>query len=84
MAVSKKKVKQTKEPKGNSIGQGGNPDQYYSQHPSWNFSSCDWEEWSLYADCIKYILEVSAGSTDVISDYRWNRVPGRHGDIESY
>ena len=47
MAVSKKNVKQMKKPMGNSIGQGGNPDQYYSQHPAWNFSSCDKENWSL-------------------------------------
>lgn len=29
MAGSKKKVKQTKEPGGNYIVQGGNPEQYY-------------------------------------------------------
>lgn len=47
MADSRKKVKRTKEPKGNQIGQGGNPDQYYSQYPSWNFSSFDKEKWSI-------------------------------------
>ncbi|MBQ9990241.1 MAG: hypothetical protein IJP31_04790 [Lachnospiraceae bacterium] len=47
MAVSKKKVKQEKEPRGNSIVQGGTPEQYYLHHPSWNFSSCDKEKWSL-------------------------------------
>ncbi len=50
MAVSKKRVKQVKEPKGNQIAQGGNPEQYYSQHPSWNFSSCDKLYWSLHSD----------------------------------
>jgi len=50
MADSKKKVKQKKEPRGNYIGQGGNPDQYYSQHPAWNFSCCDREKWSIFSD----------------------------------
>lgn len=45
-----KRVKRVKEPRGNSIGQGGNPDQYYSQYPAWNFSSCDKKEWSIYSD----------------------------------
>lgn len=56
MAVCKKKIKQAKEPKGNSIGQGGNPDQYYSQYPAWNFSSCDKENWSLYSDGVRKIF----------------------------
>lgn len=49
MAGSKKKVKQVKVPDGNKIVQSGNPDQFYSQHPAWNFSSCDKEKWSLFA-----------------------------------
>ena len=56
MAVSRKKVKQAKEPKGNQIGQGGNPDQYYSQHPSWNFSSCDKEKWSINSEEVHEIF----------------------------
>lgn len=56
MAGFKKNVKQTKEPKGNNIGQGGNPDQYYSQHPAWNFSSCDKEKWSLNSDEVHEIF----------------------------
>lgn len=56
MAGSKKKVKQTKEPGGNHIVQGGNPEQYYSQHPAWNFSSCDKEYWSLYSDEVRKIF----------------------------
>lgn len=56
MADSKKRIKQTKEPIGNHIGQGGNPDQYYSQHPSWNFSSCDPKYWSLYSDKVHEIF----------------------------
>lgn len=56
MADSRKKVKQLKEPKGNSIGQGGNPDQYYSQHPAWNFSSCDNEKWSLNSEDVREVF----------------------------
>lgn len=56
MAASKKCVKRTKEPKGSSIGQGGNPDQYYSRHPAWNFSSCDQEKWGLNSDEVHEIF----------------------------
>lgn len=56
MAGSKKKVKQIKEPKGNCINQGGNPEQYYLRYPSWNFSSCDKEKWSLFSDTARGIF----------------------------
>lgn len=53
MADCKKKIKPHKTPKGNNIGQGGNPDQYYSQRPAWNFSSCDKEKWSIYSKAVQ-------------------------------
>ena len=34
---NKKKVKQTEKPIGRTIAQGGDPEQYYSENPSWNF-----------------------------------------------
>lgn len=56
MAGSKKKVKQIKEPAGNQIKQGGNPNQYYDQHPSWKFTYCDKDKWSLTSDEVKEIF----------------------------
>ncbi|MCI8354169.1 MAG: hypothetical protein HFI47_03665 [Lachnospiraceae bacterium] len=56
MADCKKKIKPHKTPKGNNIGQGGNPDQYYSQRPAWNFSSCDKEKWSIYSKAVQNIF----------------------------
>lgn len=56
MADFKKKVVQTKQPKGNNIVQGGNPDAYYAQHPAWNFLSCDKEKWSLHSDGVQKIF----------------------------
>lgn len=50
MAGYKKKIKQIKEPTGNSISQGGDPDQYYSKYPSWNFASCDKDLWCFSSD----------------------------------
>lgn len=50
MADSKKRIKRAREPEENHISQGGNPEQYYSEHPSWNFSSCDKKNWSLYSE----------------------------------
>ena len=48
MAVSKqKKVKQVNTPRDNYIGQGGNPDQYYSEYPVWKFAMCDKLNWSI-------------------------------------
>lgn len=56
MAASKKSIKETKTPKGNQIGQGGNPDQYYSQYPAWNFSKCDKEKWSINSNEVHKIF----------------------------
>ncbi len=56
MADSKKKVKRIKEPKGNNIVQVENPEQYYSQHPSWNFSSCDKEKWNINSNMVQKIF----------------------------
>ncbi len=49
MAGSKKKkiVKQREMPKGNSIAQGGDPERYYSEKPSWAFSASDQEMWQF-------------------------------------
>lgn len=56
MAGSNKKIRQTKEPKGRRIDQGGNPDQYYSQCPTWKFSNCDKENWSLQSNEVQEIF----------------------------
>lgn len=47
MAVSKKikQVRQKEIPKGKSIAQGGNPEQYYSENPAWSFANSDQEMW---------------------------------------
>lgn len=51
-----KRVKQTVKPKGKSIAQGGNPEQYYRLNPSWTFANIDSEMWSFtkehLSDCI--------------------------------
>lgn len=55
MVASKKKVNQTKQPKSNYINQGGNPNQYYSKFPSWQFLNCDKEYWSISSkECRNY------------------------------
>ena len=45
MAGSKKdkKIKQKEIPKGRSIAQGGDPEQYYSDNPAWTFANADQE-----------------------------------------
>ncbi|GAA6265473.1 hypothetical protein F110043I8_24580 [Ruminococcus sp. f11] len=47
MAVSKKikRVRQKEIPKGKSIAQGGNPEQYYSENPAWSFANSDQGMW---------------------------------------
>lgn len=44
---NKKKVKQTEKPIGRTIAQGGDPEQYYSENPSWNFFNIDKEQWAF-------------------------------------
>jgi len=55
-AKKQKKVIQSQSPKGKIILDGGNPNQYYSSHPSWNFSSCDKKKWSIWATETKDIF----------------------------
>lgn len=49
MAGSKKekKIKQKEYPKGKSIVQGGNPNQYYAQNPAWTFANSDQDMWAF-------------------------------------
>lgn len=56
MVASRKKVKQSQNPRGNSIGQGGNPDKFYEEKPSWNFSSCDKQCWNIYSDNVQALF----------------------------
>lgn len=56
MAGSKKKVKIAKNPAGNHIVQGGNPDYYYLKYPAWNFSNCDMEHWSIFSEDVRKIF----------------------------
>ena len=44
---NKKKVKQTEKPIGRTIAQGGDPEQYYSENPSWNFFYIDKKQWAF-------------------------------------
>ena len=48
-ACKKKAVKQAKQPVDRKAATERDPDQFYRQHPAWNFSSCDKELWSLNA-----------------------------------
>ena len=43
MAASKKnkQIRQREIPRGKSIAQGGNPEQYYSENPVWSFANSD-------------------------------------------
>lgn len=54
MAGSKKdkRIKQKEIPKGKSIAQGGDPEQYYSQNPAWTFANSDQEMWAFSQDHI--------------------------------
>lgn len=58
MAVSKKKkeVKQRENPNGRFIAQGGDPEQYYSEHPAWTFANADQEMWAFSQDHIGELI----------------------------
>lgn len=49
MADSKKdkRIRQKEIPKGRSIAQGGNPEQYYLENPAWTFVNADQEMWAF-------------------------------------
>lgn len=58
MAGSKKdkQIKQKEIPKGKSITQGGDPEQYYSQNPAWTFANADQEMWALSQEHIRELI----------------------------
>lgn len=58
MAVSKKKkeVKQKASPAGKRIVQGGDPNQYYSQNPTWTFANADQEMWAFSQESIGELI----------------------------
>ena len=43
----RKQIKQKEIPKGKSIAQGGDPEQFYSQNPAWTFANADQEMWTF-------------------------------------
>ena len=58
MAGSKrdKQVKQKEIPRGKSIVQGGDPEQYYSQNPAWTFANVDQEMWAFSQEHIGELI----------------------------
>lgn len=58
MADSKrnKQIKQKEIPRGKSIAQGGNPDQYYIENPAWGFANSDQDMWSFTQDHIGELI----------------------------
>lgn len=71
MADSKKekKAKQRENPKGRHISQGGNPEQYYSEKPTWVFKNIDSEMWAF--------------SQEHIGDMIWTEILPRLQALES-
>ena len=58
MAGSKKvkKIKQKEVPRGKDIVQGGDPNQYYNQNPSWTFANADQELWAFSEDHVGGVI----------------------------
>ncbi len=58
MADSKKakQIKQKEIPKGKSIAQGGNPEQYYTEKPAWSFANSDQDMWSFTQEHIGELI----------------------------
>lgn len=71
MAGSKKdkQIRQKEVPKGKSIVQGGDPEQYYSQNPAWTFANSDQGMWSF--------------TQEHIGDLIWNEILPRLKALES-
>lgn len=71
MAASKKdkRIKQRENPKGRSIAQGGDPEQYYSQNPAWTFANSDDQMWAF--------------SKEHIGEAMWTEILPRLKDLET-
>lgn len=58
MADSKKnkQIIQREIPRGKSIAQGGDPEQYYSENPAWSFANADQEMWAFSQEHIGELI----------------------------
>ena len=64
-----KQIKQREIPKGKSIAQGGNPEQYYIENPAWSFASSDQNMWAF--------------TKEHVGDLLWNEILPRLKALES-
>ncbi len=55
-AKKEKIIKKKFSPEGNVVKSVVDPDAYYGEHPSWNFNSCDREEWSIYSSEVRTLF----------------------------
>lgn len=51
-----KQIKQKENPKGKTIAQGGNPEQYYMEKPAWSFATSDQDMWSFTQEHIGELI----------------------------
>ena len=80
MAVSKKnkQVKQKEIPRGKSIAQGGNPEQYYIENPAWSFANSDQDMWSFTQE---HIGGIRSGALPICSQTAFRLALGAHSII---
>ncbi len=77
MADSKKtkQIKQKEIPKGKSIAQGGNPEQYYIENPAWSFANSDQDMWSFTQEHIgKLIWTEILPRLKALESQTWNEI----------
>ncbi len=51
-----KQIRQKVNPKGKSIVQGGNPEQYYMENPAWSFANSDQNMWPFTQEHIGELI----------------------------
>lgn len=77
MAGSKKdkRIRQKEVPKGKSIAQGGDPEQYYSQNPAWTFANSDQEMWPFTQEHIgELIWDEILPRIKALESQTWNEI----------
>jgi hypothetical protein len=77
MAGSKKdkRIRQKEVPKGKSIAQGGDPEQYYSQNPAWTFANSDQEMWPFTQEHIgELIWDEILPRLKALESQTWNEI----------
>ena len=70
----KKQVKQKEQPKGKTVNQIYNPEQYYKEKPAWSFANCDQIMWAFTKEHIGDLWEEIFPRLQALESQTWGEI----------